>query len=293
MIIDTEIGRIKDPIERFFAYMKERYQIYLKKSAGDPPPWTSDPILQKYKFCNIFREDDRTTRWFRENVRDRLDGTPEVLLATIVFRMFNRISTGAIIFHSSIWDHFVKTGNAQDLADYIRSMNPKGPHTTGAYIITSPKGYDKLDGICRILGNFHHNYPWREIVHGFIQARSLQWAWKYFKQVQFFGTFHSYEIVTDLRHTYLLENSTDIMTWSCAGPGAIRGLNHIYGRDIDFRLNQNEANLEMKYLLDISKKYWPDEYPPFEMRDMEHQNCEIWKYERTRLGLGRTRSVYK
>ena len=51
------------------------------------------------------------------------------------------------------------------------------------------------------------------------------------KSNAFFGGFHSYEIVTDLRHTYLLENASDINLWANIGPGCRRGLARIiYGQ---------------------------------------------------------------
>ena len=57
-------------IDAFFAYARERYRIRLKRNAGESKPWTDDPILAQYSFTEVFREDDKTTRWLRENVRD-------------------------------------------------------------------------------------------------------------------------------------------------------------------------------------------------------------------------------
>lgn len=37
----------------YFAY--ERQNIFLKKLEGKPYPWTDDPILKEYKFCNSYR----------------------------------------------------------------------------------------------------------------------------------------------------------------------------------------------------------------------------------------------
>src|SRR6266404_755739 len=51
-------------------WITERHRIYLKRLAGDPPPWTQDETLQRYRFCNVFRELDNVTGWLRENWRD-------------------------------------------------------------------------------------------------------------------------------------------------------------------------------------------------------------------------------
>lgn len=45
-------------IEKF---INERITIWSKKISGKHAPYTQDPILSKYRFCNIFREFDRQT----------------------------------------------------------------------------------------------------------------------------------------------------------------------------------------------------------------------------------------
>lgn len=42
-------------------FVDERMRIWIKKQNGEIPPHTSDPILNKYRFCNILRELDRQT----------------------------------------------------------------------------------------------------------------------------------------------------------------------------------------------------------------------------------------
>ena len=81
-------------IEQFFAYARERYQIRLKRNAGEPKPWTDDPILAQYSFTEVFREDDKTTRWLNTYVREPMRDQDRVLPAVLIFRWFNRIKTG-------------------------------------------------------------------------------------------------------------------------------------------------------------------------------------------------------
>src|SRR3990170_2430234 len=42
-------------------FMTERMKIWEKKESGFSPPYTPDTILQKCRFCNIYRELDRQT----------------------------------------------------------------------------------------------------------------------------------------------------------------------------------------------------------------------------------------
>src|SRR2546423_1636561 len=49
--------------EELIDWISERTAIHTKKEAGHPPPWTDDPVLREWSFCNVRREDDRVTRW--------------------------------------------------------------------------------------------------------------------------------------------------------------------------------------------------------------------------------------
>jgi hypothetical protein len=51
----------------FFSMMQERETIRRKKDAGEPYPWTENPIFLAFKFTNVKREHDATTRWMREH----------------------------------------------------------------------------------------------------------------------------------------------------------------------------------------------------------------------------------
>jgi len=94
---------IDEELDRYFYWLHERENIRIRKEErGDPPPWTDDPILQEFKFCQVFREDDRTTRWFRTHMRDPLQNKPEVLMATIIFRWFNLIETGRTLLEHNL-----------------------------------------------------------------------------------------------------------------------------------------------------------------------------------------------
>ena len=42
-------------------FIDERVSMWKQKTSGKAPPYTKDPILSRYRFCNIFRELDRQT----------------------------------------------------------------------------------------------------------------------------------------------------------------------------------------------------------------------------------------
>jgi len=261
-------------VEQFFDTARERYNIMLARQAGGTH-WTDDPVFQQYRFCNVFREDDKTTIWFRENVREPMmfASARRQLLATVAFRTFNLIATG-----ERILPILLKQGwNTEKVR---KAMEGAPRIVTGAYIVRTPKGMNKLDGICWRMEEF--------ITGGFdrrvLRASSLQAAHAALIEAPLQGPFTAYEIVSDLRHS-LFRHAPDIMTWANPGPGAQRGLRRVFGKTDKPRsiwmLHQ------MRELLRLSRPdsfYWPESWPQWEMREVEHWLCEFDKYQRAGEG---------
>lgn len=290
------------PLERFLYWISERHRIYLKRKVGDSAPWTDDEILRTYYFTNPYRENDRTTVWFRENVREPLRDDPRVLFATVAFRWFNLIETGKLL-----WEY----GNDIDgCCDLLTRWNPKivlsllssrrsrGEQVfTGAYMINSPPKKGKLEAIVDRITNVWEEreqllYHWSPEVtmEGFHEALLT---------FPGLGGFMAYEIVCDLRYTYLLEQATDKLAWCNPGPGCARGLHRIEGKEWESKGNNATSPplppnwLEtMKDLLALCRRR-PLLHPAFEMREVEHSLCEWDKYERALWGDGRLKRRYK
>ena len=54
--------QLEDPVSAFFSFCKERENIRLNREKGRPAPWSDDPIFQRGRFLNVFREDDRGSK---------------------------------------------------------------------------------------------------------------------------------------------------------------------------------------------------------------------------------------
>lgn len=303
-------------MEQFFEFAHKRHTIYLRRKAEEPWPWSNDEILNRYRFTNVYRELDATTIWFRKWVREPLRSKPEVLLATVLFRWINRSITGEAIFRQIMedgktpWQTLLETEDIPSalnkMRDSIVTMLGRGPYMTGAYVIKSPDGYDKLTGVLKNVEWFmttpksfrDEMMNWQQVAEVLLSENvSLRVAWDWVREHRFLGDFMAYEVVSDLRHTDMLCRAPDIMTWANPGPGAMRGLNRLHGRYMKaHRTHRAEYILEMRTLLDMANAgAWPnnEEYPPLEMREIEHTLCEFDKYERTRTGEGKPRGVFR
>ena len=288
----------------FFEYARKRFSIHLAKDVvGRPGPWTEDPVLQMYRFCNIHREDDKVTSWFRDNIRGPLYDSPHVLLATVAFRWYNRIEMGELMKRPEVG---LMEGrfDGEALKRLALEAYPKGPWTTGAYMIKSPGGMNKIDGLNQCIDNVAKDSDrvaqvWlRERAAG--RSIGLEEAWEFLRQYPYLGDFMAYEVVTDLRFTALLDQAPDILTWANPGPGAARGLARVQGLPIDTYNRHSAKDREvmiarMRELLQHSRceEFWPQSWPRWEMREVEHQLCEFDKYMRAKLGEGRPKQLFR
>lgn len=282
----------------FFTYARERYQIMLRRRSGQPGPWTDDSILREFRFCNVFREDDKTTTWFREHVREPLRDSPHVLWATLVHRWFNRIRTMEVLNDSALG-----IARGEFHPDAIRerlhhSLAP-GPYITAAYMIKTPAGMNKIDGLLWCLGKIHPDVE-HLAAHMRPEEATLEGVWEVLREYPYLGDFMAYEIVTDLRHTALLDHAEDIYTWANPGPGAARGLARVEGRSLGYYNRHKQADrqqliLGMRRLLEATNdnNNWPGEWPCWELRDVEHTLCEFDKYDRVRCGQGRPKEKFR
>lgn|GEM_PF-2140155 len=263
----------------FFETARERYNIKLKREAGEPPPWTTDKQFRQWRFCHVHREHDKTTRWFRETVRKHLDELAATR-ATVAFRWFNRIETGELIV-----DLLVDKWDSQEAERRLRGV---APIVTGAYIIKGYDGYPKLEGVLKCIDEAFPRLP--PMVEKWKAKPSLEAAWRDLTTLNYLGGFMAYEIVSDLRWTPFLSVAPDILTWANAGPGCARGLSwtvdgHV-GRFGTGPSDQRTMLSLMREILAMSRdeQYWPQKWHTWEMREVEHWMCEWDKYCRARSG---------
>ncbi len=275
---------VKAPESLFWYFLNERHRVYLKKTAGEPKPWTEDVILQNYKFTNIFRELDRGTVWLRENfIKPHWDDDAGLIVANVAwYRMFNYWGTGEYLGWQTSWDpQYLKT-------ELHARMNSGSQVFTNAHIIWSEEGMPKIDAIVNYASNVWNQ---KESIALECRKNSLELTFHALTTFRGIGGFQAYEIVTDLRHTRLLENATDINTWANMGPGAKRGLLRL-GLPAK---NAKDGLASMQYLLEISRpldRPLENHVPELELREIEHSLCEFDKYCRVKFGEGEPRMKY-
>lgn len=279
-----------DQVRAFFDYARERYYTMLRKNGNQAKPWTLDPILQRYRFCNIFREDDAVTVWFRQNVRAPMRDDPKVLFACVLFRMINCIPTGKVLVEHDLFRNW-------DEKKARKVLGKLKPLVGAAYMITTPVGFDKLGGIMEVVRPFWENQLNYALIakHELPTMRELvEWL----SQFHYIGGFRAYEMACDLQYTNFF-TPRDTMSWANPGPGAARGIDRIVnGRLVDLYHNRKrDQELLVKCMRDLLSlanqvDYWPGNWPRWDMRTVEHTLCEFDKYQRALSGEGKPKQNY-
>lgn len=275
----------------FWHFINERHMIYLKKTVGRPKPWTEDPILRDWKFCNVFRQYDRQSKLLIDNViKPHWNDDLGLMLFNIyAFRAFNWWPTfqGICANYGPDW---LTKWEPESVKDVLCTMltEPNSKLTSGAYMIRGREGMPKYESIVQTLTDV-----WRIVpdISRYIQEfhigsmRVIQeilmgqrfWGW---------GPFTTYQIVLDLTYTKWLENAVDINTWCEFGPGAIRGIREIYPE-----LPKNMMMDAARGLLLDSPKFLEGHVPTLTLQDVEYALCELQKYRRIKAG-GKSKEKY-
>jgi hypothetical protein len=288
---------------QFFSTARERQNIWYTRcmAAMDPriqPPYTEDSVFQAWRFCNVFREQDRTTMWFEQNIRHPIwasaskfdTSNPEdmarVAAAVLIFRWFNRIETGEILKDLILgqWDS----------KEAFQRLEHVHPLVTGAYMIRGiyHRGMRKLQSILHCIDRALPKLP-KMVPHWTGAHCRLERAWEDLKTLDYIGGFMAYEAVSDLRWTPVLCDARDLETWAnVSGPGCVRGLSWVINGEpklIGYSQNSTERLRllgVMRDLLEMSRQdeYWPKDWPQWEMREVEQWLCEFDKYKRAEGG---------
>lgn len=276
--------------ELFFYWVEERESIRRKKEAGLPKPWTDNPILQRYKFCNVQREHDRVTVWIKNHWRDPCRGHPNMWFAMIVARLFNWPDTlNDIDFPLADFDKLKETWREV----LKRRRDERGLKVfTGAYLVsTNGVKMDKVDYILdRVLTPIWERGCDPQHLGESAGGWKLEDYWRFLTQFDGLGSFMAGQVVADLKYVDpVLEQASDWWTFAPLGPGSIRGLNRFFGRPTDKPLKQEQG---LKEILEIRTMIYNRLGYNLPAHDVQNCMCETDKFIRLTKGEGKTRSTY-
>ena len=215
--------------ELYWRFAAERQRTFEARVAGTSWPWSDDPILREYKFCNVFRASDRVSLYMIRDVAYRDDdSTPEDRIFQIVaFRTFSNVRT---------WDSVTalleRSPRLADLesgafeAALNRARDVNGGLYTGAFILCATDAYGRSTKHLNHVELFKDMFLRMHLADLLLSARSLREVYDLIHVFPLMGDFMSYQTAIDLNYSEHVNFSENDFTKP--GPGAIRGIKKVF-----------------------------------------------------------------
>lgn len=273
-------------VDDLFLFMWERHNIWRQRYvAKQPGPWTKDPILHKFRFCNVYRELDRVTIWIANNWRLPHKQDSDLWFAMVVARLVNWPDTLAAMRYPVPWrpDNFLHA---------LESRMEKGYKVfTGAYMIHAGRTGQRK---ARYLVDVVLDPIWADRKN--IRPKKGDTLASFYERLHEcpdMGSFMTGQVIADAKQEGVLATASDWHTWAISGPGSLRGLNRIFERDKREKWKEKEWKEHLDLLRSrIKQKVLQASMPYLSAQDLQNCLCEFDKYERVRLGEGKPRSLF-
>lgn len=214
------------PTEVFNSYWRfaaERQTILHRRLAGEPGPWTSDPILSAHRFTNAYRVADRVSQYLVREVQqrdDRSQAPQELFFRTILFKLFNKIETWEAL-EERLGPLAWSTVDLDAVAAVLDARQDRGLRNySAAYIMPPPnlgrarKHANHLLLLARMMDD--------RLPDRLRQAQSLAAVYERLVAYPGLGPFLAFQFAIDLNYSDLLDFDED--DFVVAGPGALDGI---------------------------------------------------------------------
>jgi hypothetical protein len=269
----TKISQIKDPVKRLHAFAQERWCVQTRRMAGAAPPWTDDPVLRDYRFCCVYREDDRVTRWIANNWRAPNAKDPDLWFAMCVARLLNQPDTLLDLGYPVPW-------NRRTFLTKLKQRERAGQRIFNAAYIVSTNGISTNKVV--YLADYVLDPLWQARQRLCPRPGDTLNSWyTLLGQFQGFGSFMTAQVIADLKYVQPLKSAADWWTFAASGPGSRRGLNYLLGRERKAKWTEEEWRLELGRLrAKLLPLFAKSEMPEPHAQDVQNMLCEYSKYHR-------------
>ncbi|KAG1753958.1 uncharacterized protein EDB91DRAFT_1100894 [Suillus paluster] len=268
--------------DTFWRFAAERHAITEKRLKGLPAPWTDDPILQIYPFCNTYRVLDRVSQYIIAEVIEKGSQDPtELVFRILLFSTFTSINTyetlrGAI--KPLTWSTYERANYERVLR---RLYDDKVAIYTGAYQKPAPN--------LGFVENFMNHLALVEVLMQELptQCEKAEYVADVFDWLCTFksmGDFTGYQLVLNLSYSSVL-NFSDY-DFVVVGVGSRRGLQRCFkgqiphACEVDIIRWMQLTQAEHFSRLNLKFNGLGPRARPIMLCDVEHILCEVDKYVR-------------
>ena len=267
--------------ETYWRFAAERQRIFFQRARGEQPPWSEDPILERFKFTNAYRASDRVSQFLIGNViYAGPQNAQDLFFRTLLFKLFNRIQTWETL-ESALGEISWQAYSYEEVDTVLTESFARGERLySAAYIMPSPRQFGnerKHRNHLRLLEEMMA----AEIPERIQAYARMQDAFDLLLSFSSIGSFLAYQFVTDLNYSVLTDFSES--EFVAPGPGALDGIRKCFSdlgglNEVDtikFMADRQELEFE-SFGLDF-QDLWGR---PLQYIDCQNLFCEVGKYAR-------------
>lgn len=280
------VARVKElrptkVFDTFWRFAAERQEVFFRRLEGGPPQWSTDPILQRHRFTNVYRASDRVSQYLIGRVQYQGEqGPDELFFRTILFKLFNRIDTWEMLESAlgGLCAAEFKPHRYERVLDEARRADKR--IYSAAYIMPPApggRGEAKHVGHLRLLETMLRD----KLPQRLAEARSLRHGFEMLRAYPMMGDFLAFQYMIDLNYSQLLNFSE--MDFVVAGPGARRGIGKCFsnlaglsGVDVIRHVTEGQSEEFARRGLAF-RDLWGR---PLQLIDCQNLFCEVDKYAR-------------
>jgi len=266
----------------YWKFAAERQAVFFRKLEGCAPPWSADPILSHYKFTNAYRACDRVSQYLIRHVIYEGDQRPEeVFFRTILFKVFNRISTWQLLLQEFGEVRYSTYSFDKYNAVLTLAMENEQRIFSAAYIMPSGQtsfGFTrKHSNYLRLIERMMADHVPSQIG----RLRTMREVFELLRSYPLMGDFLAFQYAIDLNYSELTNFSE--MEFVIPGPGAREGIRKCFSslgglNEIDLiRVITERQEIEFARLgLNFRSLYGRS----LQLIDCQNLFCEVDKYAR-------------
>lgn len=287
----------KEALNIFAYFAQERWNIYLRRVAGQSAPLTNDSILATRRFCNVYRVLDRGSQWFVAQI-DSPDGKVMGRRDVLIFAWLYRRTNSLAAWSELVRHYGLPSWNKVASSDYLwrmKEINDQGYQfaNSQAYNVGSAaiKGMALVDGLAKRTLSAIDNGLGERVD----EAKTWRQLYDLLVSYDGLGSFMAQQIVTDFGYSRYGDDdweNTDVVP----GPGSRRGLRRL----LSSHMSDKELNVQFSVMVSQLRSYlikycdiglWLSNGNVRSLSLMDTQNClcEFDKYMRLKLTPDRAR----
>lgn len=275
---DQATPKTKAGWDWFWLFAARRQQIYWRRLKGQAPPWTDDPILQNFRFTNVYRASDRVSQFLINSVQAPGWDWPNTFVRTILFKLFNRPATW-LELNEKVGPPSRQNLHGPAIEKALDGVAARGPVYNPAYIMPPPRQYDgpKHRRHLQLVRDMDRAGLAEQIA----TAGSLAEVFEQLRAWPSLGGFLAYQLAVDLNYSDHVD--FDESQFVVAGPGARRGLKKCFESSPDWTDETLIAYTASRQELEFAARkldWQPLPGRQLQLIDIQNIFCEVDKYTR-------------